>query len=706
MSAAAGECAHCGLPLPRRPARVVLDGRSASCCCYGCVLALTVTRGQGESGAAAALLVRLGLAVFFTMNVMMVTMPTYASAVYGGDAPADGPLFALLRGLGVLLATPVLLLLGGPVLASAAGSIRGGLGVDALVVLGTAAAYGLSLWSVLHGGRELYVDTACMLLVLVTLGRYLEAQAKAAAGATVRAVLGPAAVVARRLGPAGDERIDAARLAAGERVLVRPGERFPTDGVIEDGAGGVDESMLTGEAGPRLREPGAEVFGGTVSVDGRFVVRVTRPLAESASARLTAMLGAALAARTRAERLADRAAAVLGPVTVAVALGAGAWWAAAAGPGRGVMVALSALVVACPCALGIAIPAAVWTAVGAAAKRGVVLRSAPVLERLARVRCILFDKTGTLTTGQPQVSRVEAVAGGGLLPKEILRLAAGLEADTPHPVARALMAHALATGMELPAADALRVIPGHGVTGRVHGQAVTVASARFLGGEGFPVDDPEDRWTWVVVDGRVVGRVALDETIDPEAPAVVHALRALGLRIELLSGAAQARAVVPSLLAPGDAHCGLTPEGKVAVVRQRGAEAPVAMVGDGLNDAPALAAADVGIAVGRATDLARVAADVVVLGGGLGAVPWLVRLARRSVRIARQNLAWAFLYNAVALALAAGGRLTPVVAAFVMLGSSATVLANARRLVPRRTAGSAAARGKPLTPSSLAPVRS
>jgi Cu2+-exporting ATPase len=709
MTPGGRDCAHCGLPLPRRPARVVLDGRSEACCCYGCVLALTVTRGRGEGGAAAALLVRLGVAVFFTMNVMMVTMPTYAPAIYG-SAHTDGPWFTVLRALGVLLATPVLVLLGGPVLAAALRTARSGLGVDALVVVGTFAAYGLSVWHVIVGRPEVYVDTACMLLVLVTAGRYLEAQAKADAGAAVRAVLGPADRPARRLAREGVQPVDPAALAIGERVVVTPGDAFPTDGVVESGEGGVDEAMLTGESTPRLRAPGDEVSGGSCSVDGRFVVRVTRPQAESTAARIAALVRAALGERTHAERLADRAAAWLGPLTIIVALGAGGWWAANVDLGRGVLVALSALVVACPCALGIATPAAMWTAVAAAADRGIVLRSAPVLERLAGIRRVLFDRTGTLTRAIPDVAAVVPLDASAVPASEVLRLAAALEVDVPHPYARALVAAARTGRLDLPPVARLAVVPGRGVTGVVAGRPVTVGDRRLLLERGVRLgeaDAPDAASVWVALDDRAVGRIDLADGVEPDVPRHVAALRTAGLGVGLVTGAARASGLVPCVFAPGEAACGMLPAEKIAAVRRARTTGAVAMVGDGLNDAPALAAADVGIAVARATDLTRVAADVVLLRPGVAAVPWLVAHARRTVRVARQNLAWAFAYNAGALVLAAAGALTPVVAALAMLASSATVIANARRLRGAgRSEGSAREAVAVFTDGSLAAARS
>jgi P-type E1-E2 ATPase len=319
----------------------------------------------------------------------------------------------------------------------------------------------------------------------------------------------------------------------------------------------------------------------------------------------------------------------------------------------------------------------------------------------------VFDKTGTLTTSVANVTRFDALPAGRLVAAELLRLVAGAEADVPHPAARALVAHARVLGIEPATADAALVMPGGGVVGEVEGHRVAIGRAALLAERGHMVDDPDGRWIWIEVDGRVAGRCQVQDTVDPAAAAVIGWLRSRGFRLALLTGATRADDVVPQLIAPSEAHCSLTADGKVALVRELAATGRIAMVGDGLNDALALAAADVGIAVGRASDLARLAADVVMVQGGVAELPRLVALARRTVRIARQNLGWAFGYNAIALALAAGACLTPVVAALAMLASSATVLANARRLRPRPSPSVALDVGEPqLTAASFAATRS
>ena len=707
-------CVHCLLPLGRRFVSAAVDGQSHVFCCYGCALAMQVTRARGEGGVAAALLVRLGLAIFFAMNVMMVSMPTWAPYIYADLAPGGGPFFQVLRLLAMAFAAPVLVLLGWPILrAAVSGLRRGSANTDALIVLGTLAAYLLSAINTLRGEGAVYFETAAMLLVLVTLGRYLEARLKAEAGAAVQATLAPVPAGALRCrDDASTESVPPSALGVGDVVRVRPGDAFPTDGVVTEGVGGVDEAAITGENRPVLKEPGDAIAGGTCSVDGVFKVRVTRPAAQSAAARIAELLAQARRERSPAERLADGVAAVLVPVVVAIALSAGVYWTLRVGPDCGLLTALAVLVVACPCGLGIATPVAVWSGLVAAARHGVIVRRAAVIERAAKVRRVLFDKTGTLTERTPQLTAIEPASDSGLVADEVLMRAAALEAELTHPLAYAIAdgwrAHASAP---LPAASDVRIVPGRGVHGRVAGQECTAGSVRFaideLGEDRLrPYLRADDMVVAVWKPGLLLGVLRFVEKPRPEASQAFRELQVLGVHPGLLSGDTQASAVVPSLLPARDAALGLLPEQKVEHILRlaRGprrqqtthdkrtptetmkrAKASVdrngtlAMVGDGINDAPALAAADVGIAVGAASDLTRMSADVAIVSEDLRRVPWLLAHARGVTRVIRQNLFWAFAYNAAAVTLAAAGRLNPLVASLAMIGSSVVVVANARR---------------------------
>jgi len=679
------------------------------------VLAQQVTRARGAHGAAESILIRLGLAIFFAMNVMMVSMPTYVPYVYGSGA-GDGPLFFVLRVLALAFAAPVIGLLGWPILASAARSARqGAANTDALIVIGTVAAYALSVINTIGGSGAVYFDTAAMLLVLVTLGRYLEARAKAEAGAAVRATLAPSPAVATRLrvaaglalpGAASEaETVCPDALVPGDIIRIAPGDAFPTDGEVVGGAGGIDEAALTGEHRPILKEPGSSVASGTCSIDGLFHVRVTARAADSAAARIAALLAAARCERAPAERLADRVAAVLVPLVIVIAIGAAAVWTWRTGFDSGLLVGLAVLVVACPCGLGIATPVAVWTGLVTAARHGVIVRSAPVLERAADVDRVLFDKTGTLTGRTPQLEAIEIDDGVALTPDELLARAAALEAGLNHPLAAAIArareratgaARCATGGFDRPAmrqrhegtAADVQVVPGRGVRGVVDGERLAAGSVRFA------AEDLGDAAVqrYATLEGAIVllwrprqllGALRFAEAPRPEAAAALDGLRQDGARVGLVTGDTRADAVVPALVAAADAAVGLLPEDKLAYIRrarQPQAGGAVAMVGDGVNDAPALAAADLGIAVGSATDLARMTADVAIVSDDLRRIPWLVTYARRVRRVIRQNLFWAFAYNAGAVCAAAAGALNPLIASLAMLGSSIAVVANARRL--------------------------
>ena len=708
--ATVSDCTHCGLPLGRRSVHATVAGECGRFCCYGCVLAQQVTRARGEHGAAESILIRLGLAIFFAMNVMMVSMPSYVPYVYGAGA-GDGPLFQVLRVLALVFAAPVIGLLGWPILVGATQGMRNGAAnTDALIVIGTAAAYTLSVINTITGRGAVYFDTATMLLVLVTLGRYLEARAKAEAGATVRATLAPTPAVATRIsaapglalpyGAANSEPVLPDILVPGDVVRVAPGDAFPTDGVVVDGTGGVDESALTGEHRTILKEPGSAVASGTCSVDGLFCVRVTARAADSAAARIAALLAAARHQRAPAERLADRVASILVPGVIVIALAATAFWTVHTGFDTGLLVGLAVLVVACPCGLGIATPVAVWTGLLTAARHGVIVRSAPALERAAQIDRVLFDKTGTLTQRTPQLIAAEPARASTLSAHDILARAAALEAGLNHPLATAIAAAwqhesdadrrggSCARPALLGTATAVQVLPGRGVRGAVGGDALTAGSVRFA------TEDLCDvaLQSYAEMEGLVVllwrphqllGALRFAEAPRPDAAAALEELRRAGVHSGLLSGDARADAIVPGLVAAQDAALGLLPEDKVAYLRRARplhAGGAVAMVGDGANDAPALAAADFGIAVGSATDLARMAADVAVVSDDLRSVPWLIQHARRVRRVVRQNLLWAFAYNAGAVIAAAAGMLNPLIASLAMLGSSIAVVANARRL--------------------------
>jgi heavy metal translocating P-type ATPase len=677
-------CHHCGLPC-RGTA-----GEGPVFCCSGCYLAWRIVGDQEEAGIPAAILVRLGIAGALAMNVMMVSLVLYSDAItsIGGQA------IHVFRWVLLALSAPVLLILAPPYLVGAARELRQGRpNVDSLIAIGALAGFGVSAVHVVQGRGHIYFDTATMLLVLVTVGKLLEASAKTRAARDLKDLLQLAPPQARLLTLGGEREVPAASLQRGDRVRVRPGERVPADGAVAAGRSAVQEAALTGEPLPRPVAPGDGVYGGSVNGEGEITVAVTAGGEEALVAQIGRLVDRAQRERAPVERLAARIAAAFIPTVLAIAAGAFAYWLWRGDAARGGMSALAVLVVACPCALGLATPVAVSVALARAARQAVLIRSGEALEALAQVTAVFFDKTGTLTQGRPQLQHI-ACSEGSCTEQEALSWLASLESSSEHVVGRAVVEAAAAQRLPLGQAEAFLAFPGQGAWGRVRRGAESrelwAGTPALLAAQGIDVpaaDFPPGASAtasllFVAWEGQVRACAALADTPRPDAAAAVSELQQLGLEVAMLSGdrrpAAEhiARAVGLSRV-----EAELTPEAKlerVRAARRRGAV--VAVVGDGINDAPALAEADAGIAMGSGTDLAREVGDVVLLGEGLTRIPWLLHLARAMRRTIRGNLLWAFGYNLVALTLAFFGLLHPLLAALVMLGSSLFVLRNSLRL--------------------------
>ena len=476
-------CEHCTLPLGARVVVAQIDQRDGRFCCYGCVLAHQITRASGEDGEASTIVIRLGLAIFFAMNVMAMSLPGYSSHVYGNELGAtDGPLFLLLRYMAMAFSLPVLLLLGWPIASSfVVGGWRGGAVADALVLLGATAAFFVSVARTWDGAGPVYFDTAVMVLVLVTLGRFLEARVRADAGKRVRADLQGAPTHAIRIEDGQLRRVPVDELRVGDVLRIVGGESFPTDAVVQRGRGSLDQSLLSGEAKPLPCYPGREVAGGATSIDGTFDVKVLRLAAESAAARIAGLLDKARREASPIEAKAEKFARVFLPLTVFVASVSGVYHGYVAGVDRGVLTSLSVLVVACPCALGIATPVALWFGVVAAARRGIVIRDAGALERASRVGTVYFDKTGTLTTRTPRLVLCEVAPSVPRLTRsQLLAYAAALEMGQRHPLARAVAAAAPAEPeVGIGEATEVTVVAGKGIRGVVEGRALAMGNAGY-----------------------------------------------------------------------------------------------------------------------------------------------------------------------------------------------------------------------------------
>ncbi|RUL87683.1 heavy metal translocating P-type ATPase [Tautonia sociabilis] len=594
----------------------------------------------------------------------------------------------------LLPATVLQVYLGGPYLAGAIDRLRhGSTNMDTLVALGTSTAFGYSVYHLAvgdHEGTHFFMD-AGIILTLITLGSFLEARSRGAAGQAIERLLDLAPKTARVVRPGGrEEDVPLADVALGDVVRVRPGESIPVDGEVIEGESDVDESMLTGESLPVTKRPGDTVVGGSRNAEGTILVRATRLGKDSALQQIVELVREAQGSKAGVQRLADRIASVFVPTVLVIALITLLGWGLGSGSWRaGVLNAAAVLIISCPCALGLATPVAVAVATGRGARAGLLVRDASAFERMDRIGAVVLDKTGTVTEGKPTVSDV--ILHGSLDRDRLLLLAGAAERGSEHPVAHALSA--FADGREI-AVDGFRAVRGGGVSASVDGRMVLVGSAAFLEGRGIAVPDVDAGGVGrtvvhVAVDGALAGSIVLADAPKPHSREAIDTLRRQGIEVFLLTGddPSPARAVAEAVgIPPHHVFARVLPDekaSKVAALRmaEGGRARRVAMVGDGINDAPALAAADVGIALGTGTDVAKAAADVVIATGDLRGVPRALALGRATLRAIRQNLFWAFFYNAVGIPVAAlglFGAYGPMVAALAMSLSSVTVVTRAR----------------------------
>ncbi|MFE2912557.1 heavy metal translocating P-type ATPase [Kitasatospora indigofera] len=586
--------------------------------------------------------------------------------------------------------------------------------MDTLVSLGTLAAFGWSLWALFlgHAGMtgmkhefsltvargdassSLYLETAAAVTVLILLGRWLEARSKRRAGAALHALLDLGAKEVAVLEGGREVRLPVARLTVGTRFVVRPGEKIATDGVVTEGASAVDASMLTGESVPVEVAVGDPVTGATVNAGGRLVVEATRVGADTQLARMAKLVEEAQNGKAAAQRLADRISAVFVPVVILIALGTLVGWLLVSNsPTEAFTAAVAVLIIACPCALGLATPTALMVGTGRGAQLGILIKGPEVLETTRRVDTVVLDKTGTVTTGRMALVAVHTVPG--VTVEEALRLAGALEHASEHPVAAAVAAAAAERVGDLPPVEEFENVPGLGVRGVVEGRAVLAGREALLAdaaqhlppvlAEAKAAAEAAGRTTVAVGwDGEARAVLEIADTVKPTSAKAIAELRALGLRPVLLTGdnRAVAQAVAAEVgIDPADVVAEVLPEDKVATVRALQAEGrSVAMIGDGVNDAAALAQADLGLAMGTGTDAAIEAADLTLVRGDLRSAGDAIRLSRRTLATIKGNLFWAFAYNVAAIPLAAAGLLNPVVAGAAMAFSSVFVVSNSLRL--------------------------
>ncbi|MDF1694040.1 MAG: heavy metal translocating P-type ATPase [Zhongshania sp.] len=602
-----------------------------------------------------------------------------------------------------LLATPVQFWLGARFYRAGWAAVKAKTGnMDLLVALGTSAAYGLSVFELMrpyfaeqthsggHASGHYYFEASAVVITLVLLGKWLEGRAKRQTTAAIQALQSLRPATARVRGENGDKEVAVENIRSGDLVIVKPGEQIPVDGVIKEGASHIDESMLTGENLPVSKDVGDKVTGGAINVDGVLLIETTAIGSESTLSRIIRMVENAQAAKAPIQRLVDQVSAVFVPVVLVIALATLVTWWLYNGDIQGAIInAVAVLVIACPCALGLATPTAIMAGTGVAAKYGILIKDAEALEIAHKTTTVIFDKTGTLTVGKPSLTATKAVNGDE---RELIRLAAAVQSGSDHPLAKAVMTRAEEQGISVAQASNAKALAGRGVSALVDGQQLSLGNTRLMkelniefGDLAKTAEDLEaqgNTLSWLAAAGdtpKLIGLLAFGDEIKASAAQAIAQLREKGIETIMLTGDNQGSAsAVAQKLGLSDFVANVLPDDKAKKVSQLRSEGRVvAMVGDGINDAPALAAADIGIAMATGTDVAMHTAGITLMRGDPALVADAIAISQRSYRKIKQNLFWAFIYNAVGIPLAAFGLLNPVIAGAAMAFSSVSVVSNA-----------------------------
>jgi len=649
---------------------------------------LTDDRGAARADHARRTLVQLIAGAVLAIPAIILAMAKDIAGMHINDDPQ------LHSWIVMLLATPVQVGLGWRFYKGSYTSLKHlNPNMDVLVALGTTVAFVYSAWVVIANKHEhMFFDVSAAVLVFITMGKYFEETSKGAASSALRSLLGMSAPTATVVRDGQETELPVEQVRVGDMFVVRPGQRVPVDGIVRDGHSTIDESMLTGESIPVERRPGDHVVGGTINQNGVMRVEARAVGADTALQRLARMVEDAQGSKAPIQKLVDQVAAVFVPAVVAASLATFLVWGLAVGDWRdGMVAAVAMLVVACPCALGLATPTAIMVGTGLGAERGILIKNAEVLERTKSLSAVVLDKTGTLTEGRPQV--VEVVPVGNMSADDLLRIAASAESPSEHPLSRAIVDAAVEKGFETAEPTSFEAITARGVQAMVGGQLVLAGNMKLFGEYGFPsspdieshVRDIEAKGQTVIavaVDGQIQGLFGIFDDVKQNARRAVESLRAQGLRVIMMTGDNErAAAAVAERTGITEFRAGARPEDKLAFVRELQAQGlSVAMIGDGINDAPALAQADIGIAMSTGTDVAMEAGDITLLNGDVSKIAESVALSRATLTTIKQNLVWAFGYNVVALPIAALGLLNPIIAGAAMAFSSVSVMANSLRL--------------------------
>jgi Cu+-exporting ATPase len=609
--------------------------------------------------------------------------------------------FHLAPWMELALATPVQFFIGARFYVAAASAIRARSGnMDVLVVMGTTTAYLYSLYLLLTLGTDargqLYFEASAVIITLVLMGKYLEARAKRGTTAAIRQLMNLRPPTARIQRDGSEVEVPVGTVLKGDIVVVRPGERIPVDGRVQSGDSEVDESLITGESLPVAKTSGSSVTGGAINGTGLLLLEATAVGEDSTLSKIIRLVENAQAGKAPVQRLVDRISEIFVPTVIIIALLTfGGWMLATGNAADALIAAVSVLVIACPCALGLATPTAIMTGTGVAARHGILIKDVESLERAHALDAVVFDKTGTLTVGMPGVVGIHVTSG---TERELMTLAASIQQGSEHPLSRAVLDKAKADALDLEPVSEFRSITGRGVSGRVGNVDVLVGNAALLDQHGMvlPANTPTDAWenegktvVWVAREKTVLGAIGMADTLRTQSAAAIDELRRLGIRTLLISGDAPRVATeIGRQLSIDESQGGVLPDDKVGVIRRLAGQGySVGMVGDGVNDAPALAAADVGIAMGTGTDIAMETASVTLMRPDPTLVASAIDVSRCTWNKIRQNLFWAFIYNIIGIPLAAAGFLSPAIAGAAMAMSSVSVVSNSlllRRWTPTR----------------------
>lgn len=647
---------------------------------------------------------RLMWSLLFTLPLLLLTMSAMAGArLPAFISPGNSPLtFALLQ---LLITTPVVITGRNFYITGTKTLLKGNPGMDTLVAMGTAAAYLYGIYATIRiaGGEDhyvhnLYYESAATIITLITTGRFLEARSKASAGSAIRQLLSLAPPLATVIRDGKEKTVPASKVKVDELVVVRPGERFPTDGTVTSGTTSVDESMLTGESTPLEKEEGSEVTGGSINLNGSVVCRATRVGSETTLARIVKLMEDAQGSKAPIARLADKISGIFVPVVMALAFLAGGAWLTGTGDFRlAFTVLISVLIIACPCALGLATPVAVMVGTGRGAQQGILVKSGEALETARKAKVVVLDKTGTVTTGIPVVTNTVPV--NGTEEADLLSFAAAAESRSEHPVAKAVIRFTEEKGLKISGPDRFSALPGYGVEASVDGTHILAGSRRLMTERKVDTSETDRKADelategktimYIAVNGRNAGVIAVADTIRPGSAGAVAEMKAMGLEVMMITGdSIQTARRIAGEAGIDTVVAGVLPGDKAGEIRKiHSTGNSVIMVGDGINDAPALATADVGIAIGSGTDVAIEAADVVLIKNDLHDVVRTLKLSHSTILNIKQNLFWAFFYNILGIPVAmgllhlfGGPLLNPMIAAAAMSFSSVSVVWNALRL--------------------------